>query len=90
MIQAGIHHQAMQDRELLLDVITNKKRYFRSSWAKYEEAIPGTLTIYPNEHLLKYLTNDYKNMNVMIFGEVPDFENIIEAIKKFEKEMNNL
>lgn len=88
MIHAGIHRQALRDINVLHEVITNKKRYFRSSWAKYDEAVPGTLRIYPNDHLLEYLKNDYKKMEVMIFSEISAFDRIMETIKDFETEIN--
>lgn len=76
------------DMPLLTDVITNKKKYFRASWAKYEEAKPGTLKIIPNETLMKSLELDYQSMELMIFGEVPKFSEIIQSIEKFEMVFN--
>ncbi len=88
MIKASISDLALKDMPLLSDVIINKKRYFRASWAKYEEAKPGTLKIIPNETLMKSLEQDYEKMEQMIFGEIPGFLEIINSIKEFEEKFN--
>ena len=89
MINAGVSDLALKDMSLLTDVIANKKKYFRASWAQYEEAKPGTLQIVPNEILIKSLELDYKSMEQMIFGEVPTFSEITHSIEKFEKLFNS-
>lgn len=88
LIKAGVSDLALKDMLLLTDVITNKKKYFRAAWAKYEEAKPGTLKIVPNEILMKSLELDYQSMEQMIFGEVPTFSEITQSIEKFEKLFN--
>ena len=88
LIEAGVSDLALQDMPLLTDVITNKKKYFRASWAKYEEAKPGTLKIIPNETLMKSLELDYQSMEQMIFGVVPKFSEIVQSIEKFQKQFN--
>jgi hypothetical protein len=90
MTLADIHHQALEDLSLLHDVISNNKKYFRSSWARYEEAVPGTMKITPNDNLLRHLETDYKSMASMIFGNIPSFSDVIGSIKKFEEEINLL
>lgn len=70
------------------DVIEHKKKYFRTGWAKYEEAIPGSLKIYPQEALKKALVEDYQEMEQMIFGFIPSFNEVLETIKKFEETLN--
>ena len=89
LIQAHIDDDALINFDLLHDVIANKKKYFRASWANYDTAIPGQLRIYPHEKLLKELERDYKNMNLMIFGTVPSFEEILNSIQNFQTKINN-
>ncbi|MGB4191994.1 MAG: hypothetical protein WBJ81_05570 [Rickettsiales bacterium] len=40
--------------------------------------------------MLENLRQDYKNMEVMILGETPSFNNIIKVIKDLEEKLNNL
>ncbi|MBP9692249.1 MAG: nucleotidyl transferase AbiEii/AbiGii toxin family protein [Alphaproteobacteria bacterium] len=88
LIMKGIADLALQDLALLKDVIEHKKKYFRTGWAKYEEAIPGSLKIYPQEALKKALVEDYQEMEQMIFGFIPSFNEVLETIKKFEETLN--
>jgi hypothetical protein len=37
---------------------------------------------------MKSLELDYQSMELMIFGEVPKFSEIIQSIEKFEKVFN--
>ena len=39
--------------------------------------------------MLENLRQDYKNMEVMILGETPSFDEIIKAIKDLEVRLNN-
>jgi hypothetical protein len=41
-------------------------------------------------HVLKSLMADYRAMRDMIFGEYPDFDNILSAIKLLEDEINSI
>lgn len=90
MIQKGISKNAIDNIDLLKDVIENKKSNFRCSWAAYEKAIPGSLNIVPNNTLLDYLENDYKNMELMIFFHKPHFKEIVNALALFQNEFNQL
>ena len=89
MIKAGISDMALKDMSLLNDVIINKKAYFRAAWAQYDKAQPGTLKIIPNEALMESLVVDYESMRQMIFGEVPEFSEIIQSIQRFEGLFNS-
>lgn len=90
LVKKGISENALTDLTLLLDVIEHKKKYFKAGWAKYEEAIPGTLAIYPHGDLREVLDEDYRKMEQMIFGPVPSFKKILETIKEFEDTVNQL
>ena len=90
LIQAHIDDEALEHIDLLHDVIAHKKKYFRAAWANYDTAIPGQLIIYPHEKLLKELEKDYKNMNLMIFGSVPSFDEILNSIQDFQTKMNSI
>ncbi|MBA3814637.1 MAG: nucleotidyl transferase AbiEii/AbiGii toxin family protein [Alphaproteobacteria bacterium] len=88
LVEKGVADVALQDLSLLRDVIEHKKKYFRAGWAKYEEAVPGSLRIYPHNNLKKELVEDYKQMEQMIFDTIHSFNEILEAIKNFEETLN--
>lgn len=88
LIHKGIAEKALKDISLLHDVIKHKSKYFKSAWATYETAVPPTLSIFPNDTLKQKLKEDYKQMRGMLFGNPPSFDEILEAIEKFQNEVN--
>ena len=87
----GIEKTAFKDIGLLDSVRVFKQKFYPCSWAKYENAKPGTMKLLPfsNKHL-KELRDDYSRMKVMIFGEYPKFDAVIQEMKVLEDEINNL
>lgn len=90
MADTAVKQQALEDIKLLHDVIKYKEKFFRQAWAKYSEAIPGTLKLIPSENNMKVLKQDYARMRNMIYGDYPTFEEIIETLQKLESEINRL
>ncbi len=79
---------ASQDFELLERVRRHKDTYFRSAWANYETAKPGTLRLRPPEHREAELQSDLDKMRVMFFGVPPIFEDILAALREAEDTIN--
>jgi len=44
----------------------------------------------PNKAAIKLLKDDYQSMKEMIFGDYPEFDEIIEKLESFQKKLNNL
>lgn len=77
------------DLELLATVAKHKATFFRSSWASYDTARPGTLQLMPNKERLKDLRFDYRAMAPMMFDDTPpSFDAILSAIEKFQETIN--
>ncbi|MGI6393987.1 MAG: nucleotidyl transferase AbiEii/AbiGii toxin family protein [bacterium] len=77
------------EEKLLGIVVEHKKIFFRSLWAKYDEAKKGTLRIFPNSERIKLLEADYKKMEEMFFVKPPAFSEILNTLLQWEKEFNN-
>jgi hypothetical protein len=56
---------------------------------KYDLAVPGSFRLIPPEKRLQQLEKDYKDMQIMIFKDVPQWKNIIQILKLLEDEINN-
>ncbi len=76
--------------DLLRQVIEFKKTYFAAGWAHYETAVPGTLSIVPNETLQKVLREDYKDMREMFWDTPISFDEILARLKTLEDRINSL
>ena len=76
--------------ELLNRVVAHKERFFRSAWARYDLASPATLQLQPSEAWRDYLHKDYEKMKVMLFGEVPIFEEILAGLQNLETDIRKM
>lgn len=72
------------------EVVSFKRKFYRCSWAHYERATRGEIQLMPPEHSIKVLTDDYRHMQNMIFGDKPSFEEILDCIGKLEAEIHAL
>lgn len=88
LIRKGVGTTAIAKPELLARVAQHKSLFFRTSWARYDEAAKGSLRIAPPEHRLKALRDDYGRMQQMFFGEPPGFDEIISLLTQWEFEFN--
>lgn len=87
LIQSGVDKTATLD--LLSRVSEHKVVFFRSGWAKYSEAAPGTLRIAPSDGRRKTLHEDYVKMREMFFGDAPNFEGILDRLSTWERAFNS-
>lgn len=90
MAKSEVKDEALGDLELLEHVVAFKKQFYYIAWARYEEAVPGSLKLLPNEAHLEGLKKDYKAMQNMIFDKKLSFEEIIETLQDLENEINAL
>ncbi|WP_108610448.1 nucleotidyl transferase AbiEii/AbiGii toxin family protein [Aminobacter sp. MSH1] len=81
--------EAAADFDMLPQVARHKAVYFRSSWASYDTARPGTLRLMPAQHRLKDLRADYSAMQAMMFDETSySFDEILARIEKLQATLN--
>ena len=89
LAEGPIRAEALGDLDLLAQVVKHKETFYPSAWARYSEARPGTFRLVPPQVRLVALKRDYRNMRVMIFGEPPSFESIMETLAALEQEINH-
>lgn len=65
-------------------------KFYPRAWAKYPEAVSGTLKLIPPEYRFAALEADYDSMKDMLYGDVPTFDTVIAAVRELEKEINTL
>lgn len=88
LIRKGVAVEAAQQLELLERVAKHKSLFFRSSWAKYEEAAKGTLHLCPSTPRIAALRDDYDKMRQMFFGAPPEFDAMLAVLQEWEKKFN--
>ena len=70
--------------------ITFKQKFYYAKSAHYETATLGTIMLVPGERIHKVLKEDYQAMRNMIYGKIPEYEEIIEYLRKLEEEVHGL
>ena len=63
-------------------------RFYPRTWARYDEAFPGSIKLIPPENRVDGLKKDYESMTEMFFGEYPSFDELVNVIEKLENEIN--
>ncbi|KQW61074.1 MULTISPECIES: nucleotidyl transferase AbiEii/AbiGii toxin family protein [Ensifer] len=81
---------AASDFDLLATVAKHKATFFRSGWASYDTARPGTLRLMPSEARVRDLRADYRAMAPMMFDDSPPtFDVILAKIEKLQETINS-
>lgn len=89
MAKLGVLDRALQDPGLLDQVAAFKAKFYPQKWAHYELAKLGTLCLVPPAYNLKSLQRDYAAMAGMIYGERPEFDELMAGIMKAERKLNS-
>ncbi|MCX5993712.1 MAG: nucleotidyl transferase AbiEii/AbiGii toxin family protein [Chloroflexi bacterium] len=87
--RSPIRDMALAQLDLLQKVVDFKMKFYRSAWAKYEEARPGSLRLLPPAERVADLRKDYQSMQPMLFGTIPGFEDVLTELAALEKMVNN-
>lgn len=90
MAQTQVKKDAFADLDLLQAVVAFKDKFYHRGWARYDMAVPGTMKLVPPEHVMKAVERDYAEMQFMIFGDRPSFQDMIQDIQLLEDEINTL
>ena len=62
--------------------------FYAAAWARYDIAKPGSLRFLPMPERIPALRHDYREMAVMIFGDPPKFDLILDTLSALEREVN--
>jgi hypothetical protein len=87
---SDVKKEAFQDLDLLTKVVRFKDKFYRSPWARYEEATPQGIRLIPSQEFIGELKKDYDKMQSMIFGERISFDDIVSGLEILEDEIHRL
>jgi hypothetical protein len=88
LAQGPIRAEALSDMPLLAQVVRHKETFYPSAWARYDMASAGTMRLMPVSGRIEALKKDYRDMQVMIFGVSPVFDQIMATLAALEDEIN--
>lgn len=86
MLRTDTGRRAAADLAMAEDCLRHERMFFKR--AGQDTALPGTFALVPPPAMLDLLRVDYQAMAVMIFGDVPPFDTVIESIATLEATVN--
>jgi hypothetical protein len=88
MLQSDSGKAATKDTVLGADCVAHARMFFNRPDFDLTSAQPPTFALCPDGGMIDALRQDYRTMSVMIFGEPPAFDKVIEAVAALEAELN--
>lgn len=85
-----VKESAFKRKELLEKDVVFKQKFYYSKGAHYETATLDTIALLPGEEIHKALQQDYAAMRNMIYGNVPEFEEILGFLEKLQSEIHEI
>jgi hypothetical protein len=85
-----VGQRAVADLDLLARVRTHKQTCFRSGWAHYESAVPGSLHLVPIAERRVQIERDYLGMADMFMATPPSFATIMAQLQAMERQINGV
>lgn len=87
----SLKEKAFSDVRLLYQVSSFKYNFYRSGWADYPNAVPGSMHLMPCKTIEADLARDYSKMRKeMLPSDAPPFPVLMEEIATLESEVNQL
>ncbi len=87
---SSIKPSALEQFNLLKNVVEFKQKFYPRTWAKYDECLISKFKLIPPDYRIFALNADYKQMRIMIFGNYPEFNEILSILQALENEINKL
>ncbi len=88
LLNSDVGYPAVADRALGADCIEHARTFFSRPDYNLAAAAPGTFALRPVGDMIDRLARDYDNTQAMIFGDAPDFADILSSIGEIEDRLN--
>ena len=85
-----VKESAFERKELLEKDVAFKQKFYYAKGAHYETATLSSIELLPRKTVLNALHEDYQAMKNMIYGNIPEFEEILEFLEKLQEEIHRL
>jgi hypothetical protein len=89
LVEWGVAAEALAEQGLLERVVAHRRWSFRQSWVDYDTMRRGALRVAPLPAQEAEWRRDYEAMRTeMFFGEPPSFDQVLETVRRFERDVN--
>ena len=90
MGNSWVKERAFKRKELLEKDVAFKQKFYYAKGAHYETATLENIMLVPGERIHKELEDDYQAMRNMIYGNIPEFKDILAFLEKLQEEIHGL
>ena len=90
LMAAPVGEKACADNALIEDCVRHAKMFFYRGNTGLDVARRGSFRLSPVAGMLEPLKQDYAAMEMMIFGPVPKFEEVLKSVFDAEKRLNSI
>lgn len=90
LVHSSVGEIAKKDQVLAVDCARHAQLFFNSKDLNLKTARPGTFKIMPTAEMIEILKRDYQAMLGMVFGQAPDFKDVMDEVSNLESEINSL
>ncbi len=80
--------EAASDVDLCAECVRHARMFFNRPAFDLARAAPGTFSLSPVGEMLPRLEDDYERMSGMIFGPIPEFDEIVASVAGLEERLN--
>ena len=85
----GYLQKAIEDKELFINIVKQRRKYIRMSSIDYENLKLNNLEFIPVGENLEIIKKDYRKMQEnMIYGKSPNFKELINNLTEIKKMVN--
>jgi Nucleotidyl transferase AbiEii toxin, Type IV TA system len=88
LMNDAVGEKACSDDALIVDCVGHAHMFFHRANTGLEHATRGAFRLRPSAAMRDPLRRDYDSMTSMIFGDVPDFDTVLESIARAEDLLN--
>lgn len=91
ILKTDFAERATQDKELYETIVKHRYQFTKLGGVDYRLHQPQTINPIPNKEIIDAWKSDYKKMQEqMIYGESPEFYEMIGSIKEFIEKIKNI
>jgi len=88
LLASKIGQNAMGDMTMAEDCVRHAQMFFNRPDLDLASATPGSFALTPHDGMLADLRRDYEAMSGMVFGPIPNVDEIVAAIAELEQRLN--
>jgi hypothetical protein len=88
LLASEIGQNATGDMAMAQDCVRHAQMFFNRPDLDLASAIPGSFALTPHNRMLADLRRDYEAMSGMVFGPIPNVDEVVAAIAELEQRLN--